>query len=59
MGRSSLPIGTWGTISTAKDETTGKWRASCRFRGWDGATRTYSKFGLTKGKATTAQPTPL
>jgi hypothetical protein len=24
--------------------------ASCRFRGWDGVTRTYSKFGSTKGK---------
>lgn len=54
MGRSTLPIGTGGTISATKDETTGKWRASCRFRGWDGVTRTYSKFGSTKGKVTTA-----
>jgi hypothetical protein len=27
MGRSGLPIGTWGTDSAAKDLSTGKWRA--------------------------------
>jgi hypothetical protein len=54
MGRSSLPVGAWGTVSAKKDETSGKWRATCRFRGWDGVTRTYSKFGSTKGKAETA-----
>ncbi|MGO4650733.1 tyrosine-type recombinase/integrase [Arthrobacter sp. 2RAF22] len=54
MGRSSLPVGAWGTVSAKKDAASGKWRASCRFRGWDGVTRTYSKFGSTKGKAETA-----
>ncbi|MHA7297666.1 tyrosine-type recombinase/integrase [Pseudarthrobacter sp. MDT3-1] len=54
MGRSSLPVGTWGTVRAKKDDTSGIWRASCRFRGWDGVTRTYSKFGPTKGKAETA-----
>lgn len=54
MGRSSLPVGAWGTVSAKKDEVSGKWRASCRFRGWDGVTRTYSKFGSTKGNAETA-----
>lgn len=54
MGRSSLPVGAWGTINAKKDPASGKWRASCRFRGWDGVTRNYSKFGSTKGKAETA-----
>lgn len=54
MGRSSLPLGAWGTVSAKKDETSGKWRATCRFRGWDGVTRTYSKFGSTKDKAKNA-----
>lgn len=54
MGRSNLPVGAWGTINSKKDSVSGKWRASCRFRGWDGVTRTYSKFGSTKGKAETA-----
>ncbi|MDQ0729406.1 tyrosine-type recombinase/integrase [Arthrobacter sp. B1I2] len=54
MGRSSLPVGAWGTVSAKKDTASGKWRASCRFRGWDGVTRIYSKFGSTKGKAETA-----
>lgn len=54
MGRSSLPVGAWGTVSAKKDETSGKWRATCRFRGWDGVTRTYSKFGSTKDKAKNA-----
>lgn len=54
MGRSNLPVGAWGTINAKKDIASGKWRASCRFRGWDGVTRTYSKFGSTKGKAETA-----
>ncbi|MDJ0354474.1 site-specific integrase [Pseudarthrobacter sp. PH31-O2] len=54
MGRSSLPVGAWGTVSAKKDESSGKWRASCRYRGQDGVTRTYSKFGSTKGRAETA-----
>lgn len=54
MARSSLPVGAWGTVGAKKDKTSGKWRASCRYRGYDGVTRTYSKFGSTKGKAETA-----
>lgn len=54
MARSSLPLGAWGTINAKKDEATGKWRASCRFRDYDGVTRTYHKFGPTKGKAENA-----
>jgi len=54
MGRSSLPLGAWGTVSAKKDTASGKWRASCRFRGYDGVTRLYSKFGATKDKAKNA-----
>lgn len=53
MARASLPVGAWGTINAKKDET-GRWRASCRFRDYDGVTRTYSRFGPTKGKAENA-----
>lgn len=31
-----------------QDNKTAKWRASCRFRDYDGMTRTYSKFGPTE-----------
>jgi integrase len=51
MGRSSLPLGAWGTVSAKKDAASGQWRATCRFRGYDGVTRPYSKFGSTKDKA--------
>jgi hypothetical protein len=47
-------VGAWGSVSAKKDASSGKWRASCRYRGYDGVTRTYSKFGTTKGKAETA-----
>ncbi|AUZ33635.1 integrase [Arthrobacter sp. PGP41] len=59
MGRSSLPLGAWGTISAKKDAASGKWRASCRFRGYDGVTRAYSKFGSTKDKAKNALLTSM
>lgn len=54
MARASLPLGAWGTISAKKDVETGTWRASCRFRDYDGVTRPYSRFGPTKGKAENA-----
>lgn len=54
MGRSSLPLGAWGTVSAKKDTASGQWRATCRFRGYDGVTRPYSKFGSTKDKAKNA-----
>lgn len=50
MGRPPLPIGTWGDVSVTK-EPSGAWRASARYRGEDGRTRTYSRRRPTKGEA--------
>ena len=54
MPRAALPVGAWGTITAKKDETSGRWRASCRFKDMDGVTRTYSKYSTTRGKAQNA-----
>ena len=51
MPRATLPVGAWGTITAKKNEASGRWRASCRFRDMDGVTRTYSKHSTTRGKA--------
>lgn len=49
MARPPLPIGTWGEISVSGES--GRWRASARYRGRDGRTRTYSRWRKTKGAA--------
>lgn len=54
MPRSALPVGAWGSITAKRDEATGQWRASCRFKDMDGVTRAYSKFAPTRGKAENA-----
>ncbi|MFI9633576.1 tyrosine-type recombinase/integrase [Nocardia sp. NPDC051929] len=50
MPRQSLPIGTYGRITT-KRQPNGRWRATTRYRDEDGITRTVHKFGPTKGRA--------
>ncbi|MGV9663739.1 tyrosine-type recombinase/integrase [Nocardia niigatensis] len=50
MARQSLPIGTYGRITT-KEQANGSFRAVTRFRDSDGITRTVQKFGPTKGVA--------
>ncbi|RJO77642.1 site-specific integrase [Nocardia panacis] len=50
MARKSLPIGTYGRISSKK-QLNGTWRASTRYRDDDGNTRTVHKFGPTRGVA--------
>lgn len=52
MARPPLPIGTWGNINTTKEGDV--WRASARYRGKDGHTRTYSRRRPTKGAANNA-----
>ncbi|NNH73003.1 tyrosine-type recombinase/integrase [Nocardia uniformis] len=50
MARQSLPIGTYGRITTKK-QSNGSWRAYTRYRDHDGITRGVNKYGPTKGKA--------
>lgn len=50
MGRPPLPVGTWGDVN-AYEEEAGVWRASARYRGRDGRTRTYSRRRRTRGAA--------
>lgn len=50
MGRPSLPLGTYGTIS-AKKRPNGAWRASAQFRDLDGITRTVTREARTKALA--------
>lgn len=50
MARPPLPIGTWGDIAVTR-EATNRWRASARYRGQDGRTRTYSRRRATRGEA--------
>lgn len=52
MGRPPLPIGTWGDISVNREA--GVWRASARYRGRDGRTRSYSRRRATSGAAKSA-----
>ena len=52
MGRPPLPVGTWGDISVNREA--GVWRASARYRGRDGRTRSYSRRRATKGAAVAA-----
>lgn len=46
MGRQPLPLGTWGKFSTYQLDS-GAWRATARFRGINGNTRTVSRQGST------------
>lgn len=50
MGRPPLPIGAWGEL-TAAEESPGVFRASARYRGADGVTRTYSRRRGSSGAA--------
>jgi hypothetical protein len=56
MSRPSLPIGTWGSISTSVERTDDKgrpaaYRAKTKFRDHDGHVRVVSAFGKTKTAA--------
>lgn len=49
-GRPTLALGTYGDIS-AKQQPNGSWRATTRYRDYDGRTRPVSRYGPTKNKA--------
>lgn len=50
MGRPPLPIGTWGRINR-KEVVPGRWRATARFRHYDGLTRSVEAWGATGAAA--------
>lgn len=50
VGRKPLPVGTYGEVE-AKEQPSGVWRASARFRDRDGVTRSVSRRGRTKAAA--------
>ncbi len=50
MSRGPLALGTYGA-TTAKQQSNGKWRATTRYRDFDGVTRPVQAFGDTKNKA--------
>ncbi|WP_314505443.1 tyrosine-type recombinase/integrase [uncultured Microbacterium sp.] len=57
-GRPRLPVGTFGEITTRKLES-GRFRASARFRDWDGHTRQVTATGKSAGAAKTELKTQL
>ncbi|GAB3034639.1 tyrosine-type recombinase/integrase [Parafrigoribacterium mesophilum] len=50
MSRPPMPRGTWGNINTKKTNN-GSWRASTRFRGYDGKARAVNAFAATSNAA--------
>lgn len=50
MGRPQLDLGTAGTVRLYETKT-GGWKATTRFRDWDGVVRQVAKTGSTKGAA--------
>ncbi|WP_214465517.1 tyrosine-type recombinase/integrase [Microbacterium flavescens] len=57
-GRPRLPVGTFGEITTRKLQS-GRFRASARFRDWDGHTRQVTATGKSAGAAKTELKTQL
>src|SRR3954447_6358523 len=57
-GRPRLPVGTFGEITTRKLES-GRFRASARFRDWDGHTRQVTATGKSASAAKTELKTQL
>jgi hypothetical protein len=53
MARPPLAMGTHGSISVTKPAGTRSWVARCRFRDFDGVTRSLERHGPTKTKALT------